>query len=49
MEPASAAFAQYLAGIEFKAPQFTVFTNTTGQAVGTPAQIRDALVKALTI
>jgi len=45
MEPARAAFAQYLAGIEFKAPQFTVFTNTTGQAVGTPAQIRDALVK----
>jgi [acyl-carrier-protein] S-malonyltransferase len=45
MEPARAAFAEYLTGIEFKAPQFTVFTNTTGQAVGTPAQIRDALVK----
>lgn len=45
MEPARAAFAQYLAGVEFKAPQFTVFTNTTGQAVRTPAEIRDALVK----
>lgn len=45
MEPARAAFAQYLAGVEFKAPQFIVFTNTTGQAVRTPAEIRDALVK----
>jgi [acyl-carrier-protein] S-malonyltransferase len=45
MEPARAAFAQYLAGIEFKAPQFTVFTNTTGQAVSEPSQIREALVK----
>jgi len=45
MEPARAAFAQYLAGVEFKAPQFTVFTNTTGQAVREPAQIREALVK----
>lgn len=45
MEPARAAFAQYLAGVEFKAPQFTVFTNTTGQAVSTPDAIREALVK----
>ena len=45
MEPARAAFAQFLAGVEFKAPQFTVFTNTTGQAVSAPAQIREALVK----
>jgi len=45
MEPARVAFAKYLAGVEFKAPQFTVFTNTTGQAVGTPDQIREALVK----
>jgi [acyl-carrier-protein] S-malonyltransferase len=45
MEPARAAFAQFLADIPFQAPQFTVFTNTTGQAVGTPGQIRDALVK----
>jgi [acyl-carrier-protein] S-malonyltransferase len=45
MEPARAAFADYLAGVEFKAPQFSVFTNTTGQAVGEPSQIRAALVK----
>jgi [acyl-carrier-protein] S-malonyltransferase len=45
MEPARAAFAQFLADIPFQAPHFTVFTNTTGQAVGTPGQIRDALVK----
>lgn len=45
MEPARAAFAQYLAGVEFKTPQFTVFTNTTGQAVSAPDQIREALVK----
>ncbi len=45
MEPARAAFAGYLAGVEFKAPRFTVFTNTTGGAVSAPAQIREALVK----
>lgn len=45
MEPAREEFARFLAGVEFKAPQFTVFTNTTGQAVGDPAAIREALVK----
>jgi [acyl-carrier-protein] S-malonyltransferase len=45
MEPAREEFARYLAGVEFKAPQFTVFTNTTGQAVSEPPQIREALVK----
>ena len=45
MEPAREEFARYLAGIEFKAPRFTVFTNTTGQAVSEPAAIREALVK----
>lgn len=45
MEPARAAFADYLAGIEFKAPQMTVFTNTTGSVVSEPTAIRDALVK----
>lgn len=45
MEPARAEFARYLAGVEFKVPQFTVFTNTTGRAVSEPAQIREALVK----
>jgi [acyl-carrier-protein] S-malonyltransferase len=45
MEPAREEFARFLAGVEFKAPRFTVFTNTTGRAVGEPGQIREALVK----
>ncbi len=45
MEPARAEFARFLAGVEFQAPRFTVFTNTTGQAVREPVQIREALVK----
>jgi [acyl-carrier-protein] S-malonyltransferase len=45
MEPAREEFARYLAGVTFNRPQFTVFTNTTGQAVSEPAQIREALVK----
>src|SRR3954462_680636 len=44
MEPARAAFAAYLAGVNFNRPQFTVFSNTTGQVVSEPAQIREALV-----
>ncbi len=45
MEPARAEFARFLAGVEFRAPRFPVFTNTTGQAVREPAQIREALVQ----
>jgi [acyl-carrier-protein] S-malonyltransferase len=45
MEPAREEFARYLAGVEFKAPRFTVFTNTTGRAVSAPAEIREALVR----
>lgn len=45
MEPARAEFAQFLEGVAFNRPAFTVFTNTTGQAVSEPAQIRAALVK----
>ena len=45
MEPARAAFATFLQGIQFNAPQLTVFTNTTGQTVNEPAAIREALVK----
>lgn len=45
MEPARAEFAAYLAGISFNRPAFTVFSNTTGQVVSEPAQIREALVK----
>ena len=45
MEPARVAFAAYLAGIAFQRPKFTVFSNTTGQVVAEPAQIREALVR----
>jgi len=45
MEPARAEFAQFLDGVTFNRPAFTVFTNTTGQAVSEPADIRTALVK----
>lgn len=45
MEPARAAFAKFLEGVTFSAPKFTVFTNTTGQAISDPAAIKAALVK----
>ena len=45
MEPARAAFADFLARVTFAAPQLTVFTNTTGQVVGDAVAIREALVK----
>ena len=45
MEPARAAFAQYLDTVTFAPPAFTVFSNTTGQAVTEPDQIKAALVK----
>jgi [acyl-carrier-protein] S-malonyltransferase len=47
MEPARAAFAAYLAEVSFGRPQFTVFSNTTGQVVAEPGQIREALVMQL--
>lgn len=45
MAPARDAFAAYLENIPFAAPRFTVFTNTTGQAISEPAAIKAALVK----
>jgi [acyl-carrier-protein] S-malonyltransferase len=45
MEPARAAFEQFLAPIPFSAPKFPVFTNTTGQTITDPAAIKAALVK----
>lgn len=45
MEPARTEFAAYLAGVTFGVPQFTVFSNTTGQVVASPIEIREALVK----
>ncbi len=45
MEPARAEFEKFLQGVEFTAPQATVFTNTTGQTLSEPAALREALVK----
>jgi [acyl-carrier-protein] S-malonyltransferase len=45
MEPARAAFEAFLEDIPFSAPTFRVFTNTTGQAIADPAEIRRALVR----
>lgn len=45
MEPARAAFAAYLDTVTFAAPRFTIFTNTTGQSVSAPADIKTALVR----
>ncbi len=47
MEPARAAFAAFLEGIPFAAPHFAVFTNTTGQAIGEPAAIKEALARQI--
>src|SRR5690606_38287876 len=45
MEPARAQFAAFLADVEFRAPRFTVISNTTAQPVTEPAAIREALIK----
>ncbi|MEN9635727.1 MAG: [acyl-carrier-protein] S-malonyltransferase [Verrucomicrobiota bacterium] len=45
MEPAREALANFLAPIEFAAPKFIVFSNTSGQAIGSPLAIKAALVK----
>jgi [acyl-carrier-protein] S-malonyltransferase len=45
MEPARTEFARFLENVPFAAPQFTVFSNTTGQSVSDPATIRAALIK----
>lgn len=44
MEPARERFETYLDSIEFNAPQFAVFTNTTGAAISDPVAIKGALV-----
>jgi [acyl-carrier-protein] S-malonyltransferase len=47
MEPARAALAAFLQSVPFAAPRFTVFTNTTGQSLGAPDDLRAALVKQI--
>ena len=43
MESARQAFAEYLKGVDIRTPEITVFTNTTGQVVSDPQDIRHAL------
>lgn len=45
MEPARTAFAAFLDTVTFATPKFTVFTNTTGQAISAPSDLKAALVK----
>ena len=43
MEPARQAFETFLQGVEFKRPQVTVYSNTTGGTLAEPADLRAAL------
>src|SRR5690606_2236818 len=45
MEPARAAFADWLQAVPFSAPRCTILTNTTGGIVSDPAAIKAALIK----
>jgi [acyl-carrier-protein] S-malonyltransferase len=45
MEPARAAFEAFLAQIPFAAPRFPVLTNTTGNFISDPLEIKAALVR----
>lgn len=47
MEPARLAFAAYLKEVPVAAAAFPVFTNTTGQAVTTPEEIRAAITQQI--
>lgn len=47
MEPARAAFAEFLATVDVRPPERTVLTNTTGQPVRDPEAIRAALVRQI--
>lgn len=45
MQPAADQFAEFLADKDFAGPKLPVFTNTTGQQVSEPDQIKQALVQ----
>lgn len=45
MEPAREGFAAFLAEVPFSEPRFTVLSNTTGDAVHSADEIREALVR----
>ena len=48
MQPAADKFAKFISSIDFKAPKFAVFTNTTGEQIKNPDEIKAALVKQIT-
>ena len=45
MSSAGQSDEAFLADIPFSAPRFRVFTNTTGQAIADPVEIKRALVR----
>lgn len=45
MQPAREAFADVLSPLTFATPKFALFTNTTGQRVSAPVDIKAALVQ----
>ncbi|HVU38700.1 MAG TPA: ACP S-malonyltransferase [Opitutales bacterium] len=47
MAGASAAYAEVLKDVDFKAPRFPVFTNVTGLEIRAPDEIKAALVKQI--
>jgi len=47
MEPARAAFADYLRHVRFDPPRFPVFTNTTGRPIADPEALKSALGQQL--
>ena len=44
MKPAADKLADFLQGVEFRAPQYPVWSNATGKSHGTPDEIRRAMV-----
>ncbi len=48
MQPAADRLRAFLAGVEFRAPSFPVYSNVTGAPHGTPADIREAMVRQVT-
>jgi [acyl-carrier-protein] S-malonyltransferase len=48
MQPAAVCLEAFLAGVEFRAPSFPVIANVTGRPHGTPAEIRQTMVRQVT-
>ncbi len=47
MEPARAAFAAFVDPVVFVKPRFAVFSNTTGQSIAEPEDMKAALVRQI--